>query len=538
MSAGAGLRAQASRPGAGRLGLLGLAFLCALPFAVPGAYLLIRNLEEAGLAGRLTDPAILEPLARTLVLGAAVAAGAAVLGTALAWLVARTDVRGRRALAIALVLPLVLPSFVAAFALIAAFAPGGLVSELVPGYDGVVVRGFWAAFAVLTLATYPYVLLPVAARLRGLPARLEESARSLGDPPVRVFARVVLPQAAPAILAGALLAFLYVVSDFGAVQLLGYDTLTRAIYADRLLDQASSMAMGLVLAVLAVLVLSGERLVVRRARTAAPAPGPALRVPLGRLRWPAVAAAWLVAAIALGAPVAVLAYWAGRGLAAGGSRSGSLIADPAALTGPAVTTVAISVAAALLTVIVVLPIALYTARARGRGGTPMGAVVTGTFALPGLVVALSLVALTLDGPQALSGLYQTTALLLVAYVVHFGALALGPSQVAVSAVPPRLDEAARTLGAGRLRRLVTVDLPLLAPGLLAAGGLVLLSVAKELPMTLLLAPAGFETLATRIWTAAEDAFWADASLASLVLVAVSAVLTWLLVVRRADGLTR
>jgi len=109
--------------------------------------------------------------------------------------------------------------------------------------------------------------------------------------------------------------------------------------------------------------------------------------------------------------------------------------------------------------------------------------------------------------------------------------------VAVAAVPSRLDDAARTLGAGRLRRLRTVDLPLATPGLLAGAGLVLLSTMKELPATLLLAPPGFETLATRIWNATEDAFLADASLAALALLLLSGVLTWFLVVRRGDAPT-
>jgi iron(III) transport system permease protein len=122
-----------------------------------------------------------------------------------------------------------------------------------------------------------------------------------------------------------------------------------------------------------------------------------------------------------------------------------------------------------------------------------------------------------------------------AYVVHFGSQALRAAQVAVAAVPARLDDAARTLGAGRVRRLLTVELPLALPGLLAGGGLVLLSTMKELPATLLLAPPGFETLATKIWNATEDAFLADASLAALLLLLLSGVLTWLLVVRRGDA---
>src|SRR5918999_4517022 len=115
--------------------------------------------------------------------------------------------------------------------------------------------------------------------------------------------------------------------------------------------------------------------------------------------------------------------------------------------------------------------------------------------------------------------------------------ALGAARVAGAPAPDRLDDAARILGAGPFRRLRTIDLPLASPGLLAGGGLVLLSVMKELPATLLLAPPGFETLATRIWNATEDAFLADASLAALLLLALSGVLTWFLVVRRGDAPT-
>jgi iron(III) transport system permease protein len=121
-----------------------------------------------------------------------------------------------------------------------------------------------------------------------------------------------------------------------------------------------------------------------------------------------------------------------------------------------------------------------------------------------------------------------------AYVVHFGAQALRTSQATVAAVPTRTDDAARSLGAGRFRRLRTIELPLMRPGLAAAGGLVLLSVMKELPATLLLAPIGFETLATRIWTGTQDGFLARAGSSSLVLVVASGCLTWFLTIRRID----
>jgi iron(III) transport system permease protein len=259
-------------------------------------------------------------------------------------------------------------------------------------------------------------------------------------------------------------------------------------------------------------------------------------VPLGRWRAAAVAFVAGLLGLALAAPVAVLVYWTVRGVNAGTTRPNSLVADPGRLVEPALNTTIASVSAALVAVAVVLPAAFLTARHRDRVGSGAAALVTGGFALPGLVIALALAFWTLRSPGLIGALYQTLPLLVGAYALHFGALALAPAQVAAGSVPRRLDDAARTLGRGRLARLATVDLPLMAPGLAAGAGLVLLSAMKELPVTLLLAPAGFPTLATRIWSSTEDAFWADASIAALALLAVSGVLTWLLVVRRDHAL--
>ena len=155
------------------------------------------------------------------------------------------------------------------------------------------------------------------------------------------------------------------------------------------------------------------------------------------------------------------------------------------------------------------------------------------FALPGVVTALSLVFWAIDAPL-ISAWYQTVPLLIVAYVLHFGAQATRAARVAVEAAPRRMGDAAATLGAGRVRRFTSVELPLMLPGLLAGAGLVMLSTMKELPATLLLAPVGFETLATEIWGAGDAGALAQGALASLVLVALSAVLTWAVVLRRID----
>ena len=394
-----------------------------MPFALPFAYLLVKNAQDLpGLWSAISDDRLVGPLLRSLALGISVAVAAAVLGTAAAWVVARTDLRARRAWALLLCLPLVIPSFVGAVALIAAFAPGGLVEEVLGIGWLPEVSGFTGAFIVLTLLTYPYVFLPVVARLRSLPPSLEESARLLGRRPLEVFRTVVLPQSRAAVAAGALLVFLYVISDFGAVQLLRYDTLTRAIYADRLLDPITSIALSLVLGVLAVGVVALERRSSRVGLRDQSRAGRSLTVPLGRWRFGAYGFLVLLIGFSLVAPIAVLAFWAIRGLAQGSADAGSVLADPGLIVQPLLSTAGVSVASALVAIVIVLPIAYRSVRRPGRLGEVLAGTVVGGFALPGLVTALAFVFFTLSAPGPLGALYQTLPLLVLAYVVHHGAL--------------------------------------------------------------------------------------------------------------------
>lgn len=517
-------------------GLVVTSVVVGLAFAAPFAYLVWRNLGlGTDLVGVLVDEQTLRPLWRTVQLAVLVSASTAVLGTALAWLLVRTDVPGRRVWRVLAPLPLVYPSFVGAAAFISALAPGGLVDGLLEpfGADRLpLLQGLFGAWLVLTVFTYPFVLLPVAARLGSLPPSLEESARLLGRRPWAVFRTVVLPQVNSSIWAGTLLVFLYVISDFGAVALMRYDTLTRSIYATRLYDREISFAQGLLLAVVALTVVVVERAVARRrARTESARAKAPLQVPLRAWKVPALLLLVVVVVLGLFGPLLALAHWARRGFVQAGG--GRLADDLGQLVVPTVNTASISLLTAFVAVAVVLPVAYLTARHRTRTGAVANAFVVGGFALPGLVIALALVFWTLS-VDALSFLYQSFTLLVFSYVVHFGAQSVRTAQVAVASMPARLDDAARMLGASRWRRFATVELPLMRPGLLAGAGLVLLSTMKELPATLLLAPTGFHTLATRIWGAHTDGFYADVGLTSIVLLALSALLTWLLVIRRAE----
>ena len=523
------------------LALRALGMVLAAGFAFPAAYLVWRNFDERADPGRLlVSDRTLAPLWRSLRLAAGVSLSAAVLGTALAWITMRTDLPLRRLWRVVLVVPLVFPTFIGAAAFIRTLNPGGLANGLLAdvGIEQTPqLKGYFGAWLVLTLFTYPYVYLPVAARLRQLPGSLEESARLLGDTAWRAFRRIVLPQAAGSILAGSLLVFLYTISDFGAVQLMRYDTLTRAIHGNHLARPPVALALSLILLIVAAVVVVAERMWSARL----PATGSALsRRPveyrLGRSRWPVFVGVLAAVGFAVAAPLATLVDWAADGLLRSSRGGRALTIDTDKVMEATTNTLQAGLLTAVVAVLAVLPIAFLVGRYRARTATVAHALVISTFALPGILIALALTYWTRRNGLANDWLAGTMTLLIFAYVVRFGALALGVTVEAVRSVPHQLHDAAATLGAGRRRRFRTIDLPLMAPGLLAAVGLVLLSTMKELPISLLVAPIGFPTLATRIFGSFEDAFVAEAGIMAVVLVGLSSLLSWFLVLRNAEHL--
>jgi iron(III) transport system permease protein len=492
---------------------------------LPLAYLVVRAGQGGERAWRvLVRQSTLELVLQTGMLVAAVTAAAVAVGVPLAWLVVRTDLRWHRAIGVAAALPLVIPSYVAALALLGAFGPRGLLQQLLEGPFGVErlpeIYGFPGAFLALTLATYPYVFLLTAAALRALDPALEEAARGLGRSRATVFRRVTLPALRPAVGAGGLLVALYALSDFGVVSLMQYDALTRSIFLQykSLFDRTPAAVLGLVLVALTAIVLALEA----RSRqgaywTSARSPRPHERVPLGRWRWPALAFCAVVLGFFLLVPTVVLVYW--------GVRATSIeLAWAAALR-----SLLASGLAAAVAVVLVLPVAVLAQR-HGRWWTRLLERLSFSGnALPGIVIALSLV---FFAANYASVVYQTLALLVLAYVVRFFPQALTGVSSALRAVSPRVEEAARGLGRGPWSVLVSVTVPLVRPGMLAGAALVFLSAMKELPATLLLRPIGFDTLATEIWKFTSLGSYSRAAPAALLLIVLSAPLVWVLTMRR------
>ncbi len=520
--------------------LIVLSIIISFIFIIPFVYLTVRNVEDFEVFSSLVRSSeIIYPLLRTLSLAFSVALLASLIGIFLAWVTIRTNIRWKMFWRIICPLPLVFPSFVVATAFLSAYAPGGMIQELlIPlGFrEFSRIEGFFGSLFVLIFITYPYVYLPVAAKLSNLPPSLEETALLLGYRPLKSFRKVIWPQIFPSSRAGSLLIFLYVVSDFGVVQLMGYSTLTTKIFNTRLADTQLALALGLVIGILALLIVLTEKML--RSDNVSQI-NDFLGTPLvHRLgKWePLILLSLIVTlGISLFLPLMILFWWAYRGFIndAPGFVSSSTITS---LISPAINTVSISLLTAIIAVVIVLPIAFLCVRYRSITSAPIQAFVVGGFALPGLVIALSMVFLALHVP-GFTFLYQTLPILLLAYVIHFGAQAYRSAEVGILSINPKLGEVSRTLGTNRFERLWKIEFPQMLPSLAAGGGLVMLSTMKELPATLLAAPINFKTLATHIWSTNEAGFLAEAGLSALVLVILSALLTWFVVIKNARHLT-
>ena len=496
------------------------ALLVGTAMTLPLAYLIIRGAGASGEAWELLFRArTAQILGRSALLVITVTTASVAIALPVAWLTVRTDLPLRRMWGVLTALPLVIPSYVGAFLVVSALGPRGLVQDLLSGPFGIerlpVIYGLPGATITLALLSYPYVLLTVRGVLANLDPALEESARSLGARPWRVQLRVVLPQLRPAIASGSLLVGLYTLSDFGAVSILRYETFTWAIYQQyqSALDRSVAAVLSLVLIALAVLILTVESYSRGRMRYHQTGAG-AARLPaivrLGRWKWAGVAvcASLVIAALAL--PMSVLGYWLARGVTAD---------EPLRiLWGATWNSVSVSVLAALVAAACSVPVAVLIVRYPGILGKIVERMSFTGYALPGIVVALSLV---FFGANFAGPVYQTVWLLLLAYLVLFFPAALGATRSALLQISPKLEESARGLGRSPLGTMSTITVPLMRSGIFAGAALVFLITMKELPATLVLGPLGFKTLATEVWSASSEAFYARAAAPALILILIS-----------------
>ncbi len=518
--------------------LMGAGMVAGLILIVP-AYLVVRTMGVGREAFDLLARArTLSVLGNTLLLAASVTFAATLIAVPIAWLTSQTNLPGRRLWAVLTALPLVVPSYVLAFLFVSMLAPKGPIQQwLAPlGVERLPsVYGFWGAFLVLTLSTYPYILLTVRAAFKRLDPCLTEAARSLGQSPWQAFWSVTMPSLRPSILAGGLLVALYVLRDFGAVTMLQYSTFTRVIYnryTSYRLDTAAAMALVLVVVTAVILLLeSRARGKASYARVSTGAQRKRKPTDLGRWTLPALLFVGGIVLVALVLPAVGLGYWFVRGLnqdfAVQSLGSGN-VAPLITLVEPALRSIGVALLGALVAILAALPIAILAVRRQSPLSRLFEHLTYARFALPGLVVALAFVFI---GTKLVPSLYQTLPMLLFAYVVLFIPQAVGAERASLLQVPERLEEAGRSLGKRPSEVLRMVTLPLLKPGMLAGATLVFLTIMKELPATLILSPIGFGTLATQVWTHINEAFFARAAAPTLLLVLLSSVPLALLTLR-------
>lgn len=482
--------------------LIAAAGLSAVLAAIPLVYLGVR-IGEAGWDGVirvLERPRIPLLLANTVVLAASVTLSAVVLGVAGALALSRVRLPAPRLFAVAAVLPLAVPSYLAAFGWLATF----------PG-----VHGFWPSWAVLTLVTVPYVTLPVAGALRGAPAAFAEVSRTLGHGPVRTFVSVVWPGIRAPTLAGALLTCLYVLADFGGVALFRYPVLTTAIHQayGASFDRYYAAVLAGVLVVIALAIFAAERRLRPRREFAV---GRAGARPPGLTGWivPIAAVVLLIAPIgAVAVPVASLIARLLNAQTVGET-------DASALAEATVNTIVLSVAGAVIAVVLALPIATLAARYAGRVSRILETAGSVPLAVPGIVVGLGLVFFAL---VAVPALYQTSILLAFAYGVLFLPKAVGTIRSSIERVPRALGDVAGTLGHAPLAAWWRVTMRLARPGILVAALFIAVTAMKELPATLMLRPTGTTTLAVELWARTDIAQYGAAVPYAVVLVVLATI---------------
>ncbi|GEP40269.1 iron ABC transporter permease [Nocardioides psychrotolerans] len=421
----------------------------------------------------------------------------AAIGVGAAWLVVRTDLPRPGLWHGLLCAPLAVPAFVNGF---------GWVSTTHA------VQSFPGAVLVVSLSYYPLVYLPAVAALRRLDSSVEDVAAGLGHRPVSAFFRVVLPAISPAVLGGSLLVGLHLLGEYGALQLLNYPTLTTAILAQYASTFNGPAATLLALVLVAFcLVLLGLELLVRGRRRHARVGAGVTRTPtrhrLGVLRLPSVGALALLLVLALGIPMLSLTRWMVRGNSTT-FPAGDLWASATSTLGLAVVGGALATAAAV-------PVAWLAVRHRRPLGTLVERSIYPANALPGIVVALALVTISI---RVVPGLYQTLPVLLLGYAILFLPRAVVSVRSTFELAPPVLEDVARSLGCSGRQVARRVTLPLLLPGLTSGMALVSLAISTELTATLLLAPTAVSTLATDFWQrAASVAYGAAAPYAVLMI---------------------
>lgn len=496
-----------------------MACVAVLVAIIPIGYLLLRAFAGGGesLLGLLERPRLPLLIGNSIGLAASVTLGTLAIGLPSAFFLSRVRIPLRAFWMVIAALPLAVPSYLAAYGLLAAFPT---------------MQGFGASWLVLTMVTVPYVTLPVASALQSATTDFEDVAKTLGRSSFSALLSGSWHNVRGSALAGSLLVFLYVISDFGGVALFRFPVLTTAIYQayGASYDRNLAAVLSLILITLAIIIVFGERLARRTGHTGRTGrtgrTGIVSRLTSGRTKvielcgsltpFFALLAFPTIAVVLVPLVVMLTRMFSAEALTS---------LDPARLWLATANTLLLSLGGALIAIALATPIALLAARYSGRLVGTIESLGYLPLALPGVVVGLALVFFALGTVPLL---YQSTFLLALAYGFMFLPKAIGGIRSRVSAIPRSLGDVSTTLGYTPFQSWRAVTGPLSRPGFLLGGLLVMVTAMKELPATLMLRPTGMDTLATLLWSRTDVASYGAAAPYALMLIVLAAFPAFLL----------
>ena len=503
-------------------------FIILITFLLPTFYLIWRFLTfTRSYVSFFRSWNVFDLLLNTMLLFIFVVISSLILGLLISIILVRFNIPGSKILFTLSVLPLVIPSYIGALTYVSAFSPKGLFVQLFSSFginEIAGIDGFFGSWLVLTLFTYPYVVLICSSALRNLDSTVEDAARSLGKNRFNVYTQVVIPRLKKPIIFSGLLVGLYVISDFGAVSLMRYSTLTKAIYSyyefningDPVIFYSSIL---IVLALLISFIQRGSE----EARSAKVSGTPKISEKTNlspRSKVLIYTFLSLVIFSGLILPISVLSYWLIRGLSAGNSVR--------AVFGGVVGSLGVSLLAALFSVIVSTPIIIMVSQYRSKFGNVLERIMLALYGLPHISVGVAILFITI---KIFPSIYQSFTALIISYLIVFLPQAIGAGQASMEQVKSNYLDASAGLGMSKLKSFYRITLPLIYRGLFAGGALVFLSTMKELPQTLLLRPTGLNTMAIDIWSYASEGLFTQAAFSSFILLAISAIPTYILSTR-------
>ncbi len=450
-------------------------------------------------------------LTNTLILAVAVLVCSTLIATPMAWLTSSSDLKFKTIFTLAGVLPLAIPAYVTAYALLSLT---GFQGQQSLGFDLPSLSGFSGALIALTFYTFPYLFLNLRSAMLGLNSTLTDSARSLGYSQWSTIWHVTFPQLMPAFLSGGLLVFLHVLGDFGVVSLMRYETFSYAIFSQYMaaFDRIYAAWLALTLIALTFLLLVLEFYFLRHKyyhQTGKSQIQSPYLTRLGKWKWLAYSFLFSILFFSVIVPTFIVLFWSSRGF------SISVLTS-------LVEVIFQSATVAVITAIVATTLAILFAYTSTRYPSVFFRVFERLsyigYATPPLAFGLAWIFLSLHGFPVI---YQTFWLLILAYVLHFLTESIGPIRSAILQIPIHLEEAARSLGRSPFIAFWRTTLPLLRNSIIVSFSFIFLAVMKELPLTAILSPIGFDTLALRLWSHAEEAMFIEAAPYAMTLLLVS-----------------